>query len=61
MNEYPLLGLQIDTHLNWKVHIEHFKSKLSKPTYALRETKKFTGTQTAPVKLILCLIMPMGK
>lgn len=49
VNYFTLLGLKIDTHLNWKTHIETVKSKISKFSYALREIKKTTNLQTALV------------
>lgn len=47
VNEFTLLGLVIDTHINWKSHILKTRSKLSKFSYALREIKKTTNIQTA--------------
>jgi hypothetical protein len=41
------LGLNIDTSINWKSHIQKTKSKLSKFIYALRELKKYTNFQCA--------------
>ncbi|KAG6449746.1 hypothetical protein O3G_MSEX006201 [Manduca sexta] len=38
-----LLGLDIDSHINWKQHIQ----KISKFTYALYEIKKTTDVKTA--------------
>lgn len=34
------LGLNIDTHINWEMHIQKIWSKLSKFTYALHKFKK---------------------
>lgn len=42
-----LLGIEIDTHLNWKEHVEKIKSKLSRFTYALYELKISTDFNTA--------------
>lgn len=47
VNNFTLLGLTIDTHINWKTHIQTVKSKISKFSYALREIKKTTNLQTA--------------
>lgn len=47
VNTFSLLGINIDTHINWKTHIEHIKSKLSKFTYALFQINHSTNTQTA--------------
>ncbi|KAF9822449.1 hypothetical protein SFRURICE_003449 [Spodoptera frugiperda] len=44
---FNLLGINIDTHINWKTHIEHIKSKLSKFTYALFQIKCSTNVETA--------------
>lgn len=49
VNDFTLLGLTIDTHINWKTHIQKVKSKISKFSYALREIKKTTNLQTALV------------
>ncbi|KAF9793818.1 hypothetical protein SFRURICE_010225 [Spodoptera frugiperda] len=49
VNEFTLLGITIDTHVNWKVHIQKIRAKLSKFSYALREIKKTTNLQTALV------------
>jgi hypothetical protein len=42
-----LLGLEIDSHLKWKNHVEKIKSKLSRFTYALFELKLNTDQKTA--------------
>lgn len=42
-----LLGLIIDTHLNWKSHILNISNKLARFTYALNELKKSTDLNTA--------------
>lgn len=47
VNDVTLLGLIIDTHLNWKSHIQKLKSKLSSFAYALREVKITTDIQTS--------------
>lgn len=47
VNTFSLLGINIDTHINWKSHIEHIKTKLSKFTYALFQIKQSTDTHTA--------------
>lgn len=47
VTSFNLLGIVIDTYLNWKKHIEHVKSKLSKFTYALYEIVHSTSTEAA--------------
>jgi hypothetical protein len=47
VDSFDLLGLSIDTHLNWKSHIELIKSKLAKFTYALYQLKRNTNIDTA--------------
>uniref|UniRef100_A0A2H1WLJ1 SFRICE_040571 n=1 Tax=Spodoptera frugiperda TaxID=7108 RepID=A0A2H1WLJ1_SPOFR len=47
VREFTLLGLVIDTHINWKAHIQKTHSKIAKFSYALREIKKTTNLQTA--------------
>lgn len=47
VDTFNLLGINIDTHINWKTHIEHIKSKLSKFTYALFQIKCSTNVETA--------------
>jgi hypothetical protein len=44
---FSLLGINIDTNINWKCHIQKIKTKLSQFVYALRELKKSTNTETA--------------
>lgn len=44
---FPLLGITIDSHINWKDHIGNIKTKLSQFIYALRQLKKTTNIQTA--------------
>lgn len=44
---FSLLGVNIDTHLNFKHHIQKIKSKLSSFTYALRELKTTTDLPSA--------------
>lgn len=44
---FNLLGINIDTHVNWKSHIENVKQKLSKFTYALFHIKCSTDIKTA--------------
>lgn len=41
------LGLNIDTHLNWKKHIESICTKLDRFVYALRRLGKTVSTQAA--------------
>jgi hypothetical protein len=47
VNDFTLLGLVIDKHVNWKAHIKSIRSKISSFAYALYETKKTTDIQTA--------------
>lgn len=42
-----LLGLQLDSYLNWKSHIQKIKTKLSSFVYALRELRRATDANTA--------------
>lgn len=43
VNNFTLLGLDIDNHVTWKTHIKKIHSKLSSFAYALREVKKTTN------------------
>jgi hypothetical protein len=47
VDELTLLGIAIDTYINWKPHIQKIKSKFSKFIYAFLEIKKTTNMQTA--------------
>lgn len=47
VNESKLLGLTLDTHINWKSHIKNIRAKLAKFSYALCEVKKTTDLATA--------------
>lgn len=47
VNEHTLLGLIIDTNVNWKQHIVKIHRKLSSFSYALGEIKKTTDLATA--------------
>lgn len=47
VKEFTLLGVTIDTNLNWKTHVKNIRSKLSRFAYALREIKKTTDFHTA--------------
>jgi hypothetical protein len=47
VSNFPLLGIKIDSNLNWKYHTEHVLNKLSRFTYALYELKRSTDTNTA--------------
>lgn len=47
VNTCTLLGIEIDSHLNWKIHTEKVKSKLSRFTYALYHLKLSTDKKTA--------------
>lgn len=49
VDEFTLLGLVVDTHLNWKSHIKRIRGKLSSFAYALREIKKSTDLHAALV------------
>lgn len=47
VKEYTLLGLIIDSNLNWKSHVKKIRSKISSFCYALKEIKKTTNRKTA--------------
>lgn len=47
VNEFTLLGLSIDTHINWKSHLKKIRAKLSSFSYVLYQIKKTTNLQTA--------------
>lgn len=47
VDNFCLLGIKIDSHLNWKQHIEHLKTKLSRFIYALSIIKTNTNFKTA--------------
>lgn len=47
VNQFTLLGLEIDTHVNWKAHLQKIRNKIAKFTYALLEIKRSTDLQTA--------------
>lgn len=47
VDTFKLLGLNIDTNLNWKAHIQNISGKLSRFTYALFELKKSTDQKSA--------------
>lgn len=42
-----LLGIELDTHINWKPHIQKLSTKLSSFIYALRQLKIVTDFNTA--------------
>lgn len=46
-NEFKLLGLVLDTHLNWKGYMETLRTKLARFTYALSILKRNTDYHTA--------------
>lgn len=46
-NTFTLLGIDIDTNINWKAHVNKIAIKLSRFTYALWELKKTTNEQAA--------------
>lgn len=47
VDTFTLLGIDIDSNINWKSHIQKIKTKLSRFTYALRELKKCTDVEAA--------------
>ncbi|RVE47108.1 hypothetical protein evm_008292 [Chilo suppressalis] len=47
IHNFTLLGLEIDTNITWKAHIEKIKNKLSRLIYALSEINRSTDLQTA--------------
>lgn len=47
VNSATLLGIEIDTHLNWKQHLQKLAKKLSSFIYALINLKKVTNFETA--------------
>lgn len=47
VTEFTLLGLTVDTHLDWKKHIDRIKSKVSSFIYALYILKSNTNTECA--------------
>lgn len=47
VNDFKLLGITIDTHLNWKKHIQTTKSKISQFIYALNLLKINTSKECA--------------
>lgn len=49
VTDSTLLGLTIDTNINWQSHVTNINSKISKFAYALREVKKSTDEKTALV------------
>ena len=53
VDKFTLLGLNIDTHINWKSHIQKVRGKISKFSYALREIKKTTDLKTAVASYVL--------
>lgn len=44
---FTLLGITLDTHMNWKNHISNIKTKISKFQYALFTLRKNTNFSTA--------------
>lgn len=42
-----MLGVELDTHLNWKQHIQKLLNKLSSFTYALQHLKRVTDFKSA--------------
>lgn len=49
VKSFTLLGINIDTHLNWKAHVEKIKIKLSQFVYALSVLKANTNLKTAMI------------
>lgn len=47
VDSFTLLGIDIDSYVNWKCHVKKLTSKLSSFVYALREIKKVTDLKTA--------------
>jgi hypothetical protein len=47
VNTFSLLGLNIDTNLNWKKHIEDIRNKLSRFIFALGVLKRNTHVECA--------------
>lgn len=47
VNTFKLLGIHLDTHLNWKCHVQIIKSKLSQFIYSLGILKVNTNINTA--------------
>lgn len=47
VNNFKLLGITLDSNVNWKEHIQMTKSKLSSFTYALFNLRRQTDKQTA--------------
>lgn len=47
VNTFTLLGLNIDTNINWKNHVQKITKKLSSFTYALKELRKATDLSTS--------------
>lgn len=43
ISEFKLLGLTIDTNINWKAHIDTLANKLASFIYALEELSRFGG------------------
>jgi hypothetical protein len=44
---FPLLGITIDTAINWKEHVNNITAKLNRFTYALHKLKICTNAKTA--------------
>jgi hypothetical protein len=47
VTSYMLLGINIDSNINWKNHVKKISAKLSRFTYALYELKKVTNKEAA--------------
>lgn len=47
VTQTKFLGVTIDEHLNWKMHVDNVSSKINKFVYALRQVKKVTNLKTA--------------
>ncbi|KAI5637527.1 reverse transcriptase (RNA-dependent DNA polymerase) domain-containing protein [Phthorimaea operculella] len=47
VTNFTLLGLDIDTHVDWKAHTQRIRNKLARFTYALSEIKRTTDLQAA--------------
>ncbi|KAJ8731244.1 hypothetical protein PYW07_004408 [Mythimna separata] len=47
LDEFRLLGLTVDTNINWKAHINFVSNKLASFAYALNDSKRSTDFKTA--------------
>jgi hypothetical protein len=49
VDSFTLLGIIIDSNLNWKNHVQNICNRLSRFIYALNELKRTTDTSTAKI------------